>query len=194
MILRAVIPVIGVEPGVVLPPLGPDPVPPTGSQWGISDSIVQYIFSPKSDGGIKWGVGPQISLKTRSSDRQAGAGQGAGVAAVIFGGVGNWALGGVGMQHWGEDDYNVATLQLIAMYNFESRPGVYIGYNNSLTYNWEASADNRLTLPLGVTYGKTMALSGGAGLDLSIGAYKLVVQPDDASDFQLKFGISYFFP
>ena len=194
MIARAVIPVIGVEPGVVLPPLGPGQRPPTDNNWGLSDTIVQYFFSPKSESGIKWGIGPQASLKTHTSDRQAGPGWGGGLAAVIFGGAGNWALGAIGMQHWGENNYSVGTLQAIAMYNFESTPGMSIGYNNSMTFNWEASSGNTLTLPLGVTFGRTLALSGGAGLDLSIGAYNLVERPTNAPQWQFKFGISYFFP
>jgi len=194
MIFRAIIPVIGVEPGVVLPPLGPEPRPPTDSDWGISDTIVQYFLSPKSDGGIKWGIGPQVSLKTHTGDRQAGPGWGGGVAAVVFGGVGNWALGAIGMQHWGENNYSVGTLQVIAMYNFESMPGAYLGYNNAMTFNWEASSGNTLTLPLGMTFGRTLAVGGGAGLDLSIGAYRLVERPANAPQWQLKFGVSYFFP
>ena len=194
MILRAIVPVIGVEPGVVLPPLGPEPRPPVDSTWGISDSIVQYIFSPKGDGSIKWGIGPQVSIKTHTSDRVAGPGWGGGVVAVIFGGAGNWALGAIGMQHWGEDDYSVGTLQLTAMYNFESTPGMYLGYNNAMAFNWEASSGNTLTLPLGLTFGRTLPLGGGAGIDLSVGVYNLVEQPTNAPQWQLKFGISYFFP
>ena len=194
MIFRAILPVVGVEPGVVVPPLGPEPRPPGSSSWGLSDTIVQYIFSPKGSSGTKWGFGPQVSLRTRSSDRQAGPGWGVGAVGVVFGGAGNWALGAIGMQHWGEENYNVGTLQIIAMYNFESKPGLYLGYNNAMTFNWEATSDNTLTLPLGATFGKTMPVGDGAGLDLSIGAYKLVVRPDGASRWQLKFGISYFFP
>jgi hypothetical protein len=80
------------------------------------------------------------------------------------------------------------------MYNFESKPGMYLGYNNAMTFNWEASSGNKVTVPLGLTFGKTMPLSGGAGLDLSVGAYHLTERPADASRWQLKFGISYFFP
>jgi hypothetical protein len=29
-------------------------------------------------------------------------------------------------------------------------PGTYLGYNNSITYNWNAESDDRLTLPLGL--------------------------------------------
>ena len=174
MIARAIIPIVGVDPGVVVPPTGPNPKPDNGDQWGLSDTMVQFIVSPKSDASWKWGVGPQVSLKTRTSDRQAGPSWGAGIAGVVFGGVGNWALGAVAMQHWGEEnDFSAATLQAIVLYNFESISGLYLGYNNSMTYNWEAESGDELTLPLGLTFGRTMLLGSGNGLDLSIGVYWL---------------------
>jgi len=192
-ILRAIIPIVGIEPGVVAPPIGPDGRPDSGDKWGISDPIIQYFFSPKSAGAWKWGIGPQVSLKMRSSDRQAGPGWGAGVSGVVFGSVGNWAIGALVMQHWGdESDFSLATVQPIILYNFENLPGAYIGYNNSMTYNWNADSGDKLTMPLGLTLGRTI-LMGKDGLDLSIGAYKLVERPEDASRWQLKFGISYFF-
>ena len=194
MIARAVIPIIGVDPGVVLPPLGPEPRPDEGDQWGLSDSIVQYFFSPKGDGSLKWGIGPQVSLKTRTSDQQAGPGWGAGLAGVIFTGVGNWSLGAIAMQHWGEEDnFSRATIQGIVTYNFESMPGAYIGYNNAATYNWKADSGDKLTLPLGLTVGRTILLGYGDGLDFSIGAYDLVERPENASEWLLKLGLSYFF-
>jgi hypothetical protein len=52
-IARAIIPVVGVEPGVQLPPLGSDPRPEDGSDFGLSDTIIQYFLSPKADSGIK---------------------------------------------------------------------------------------------------------------------------------------------
>lgn len=194
MIARAIIPIIGVEPGVVIPPIGPEQRPDQGSEWGIGDTILQYFLSPKSDAKVKWGIGPQVSLKTRTSKRQAGPGWGAGIAAVLFGGAGNWALGTVAMQHWGDaGSFSMATIQGIAIYNFETMPGVYAGYNNSITYNWDADTGQKLTLPIGLTVGRTLLLNNGDGLDLSVGVYDLVEAPDEASDWQFKFGVSYFF-
>ena len=193
MLARAVIPIVGVDPGVTIPPIGPEPRPEDGNKWGLSDIMLQYFFSPKSSTGIKWGVGPQVSLRTRTSDRQAGAGWGAGVAGVVFGGAGNWALGAVAFQHWGQDDFSLFSVQPIIYYNFESLPGAYIGYNNSILYNWNADSGDKLTLPLGLNLGRTILLGNGDGLDLSIGAYDLVERPEEGSEWQFKFGISYFF-
>ena len=47
MIARGIVPILGFEPGVVIPPVGPDPRPPSGSNCGIGDSFLQLIMSPK---------------------------------------------------------------------------------------------------------------------------------------------------
>lgn len=193
IITRGVIPVAGIEPGVVVPPIGPEPRPPVDSTWGISDTIAQVFFSPKSDAAWKWGIGPQVSLKTATSDRVAGAGWGAGLAGVVFGGVGNFAIGTLLMYHWGEDNYEMGTIQPIVLYNFPNLPGVYLGYNNSWTYNAKATSGNKWMVPIGLTFGRTLLLGNGDGLDLSVGAYDVSEQPEGASNWQLKFGISYLF-
>jgi len=193
MILRGIVPIAGIEPTVVAPPIGPEPRPPGGSTWGVSDSIVQMFFAPKSDAAWKWGFGPQVSVDTSTSERVAGAGWGYGLAGVLFGGVGNVAIGLVGMYHWGEDNFEVGTIQPVVLYNFPNAPGWYLGYNNAITYNPKAASGNEWQVPLGLTFGKTMLLGNGDGLDLSLGAYDLTEKPELGSSWQLKFGISYFF-
>jgi hypothetical protein len=70
---------------------------------------------------------------------------------------------------------------------------MYLGYNNAMIYNWEADSEEAWNIPPGLTIGQTLLLGTGDGLDLSIGAYDLVEKPKDGSDWQFKFGISYFF-
>lgn len=195
MIARAIVPIIGVEPGVVVPPIGGEPRPMNDSQWGLSDMFLQYFFSPKTDGAVKWGIGPQVSLKTRTSDRTAGPGWGGGLAAVVFTGSGNWSLGALAMQHWGNDgDFSLLTLQPIVIRMLPSLPGAYVGFNNAATYNWNAEkSSDAWTVPLGLTFGKTVVRESGDFIDLSVGAYPLVVRPDFAAKWQLKLGLSYFF-
>ena len=193
MILRGIVPVIGIEPGVVAPPIGPEPRPPQGSTWGIGDSIMQMFFSPKSDSAWKWGVGPQVSVATSTSDRVAGAGWGYGVAAVLFGGAGNFALGTIAMYHWGEDNFEVGTIQPIIMYNFPTNPGLYLGYNNAITYSPKADSGNKWQVPLGLTFGKSFLLGNGDGMDLNVGVYDVTQEVDLGHAWQLKLGASYFF-
>jgi hypothetical protein len=193
MIARAVVPIVGIEAGAVAPPIGSQPRPEDASKWGAGDSLVQFFFSPKTDGSLKWGIGPQVSLKTHTSDRAAGAGWGGGLAGVVFGASGQWSYGAIAMQLWGEDNFSIFTLQPIAIYLLKSVPGAYIGYNNSLTYNWKADSDDAWAVPLGLTFGKAVVFESGDFMDLSVGAYPLVVRPAGAPSWQLKLGISYFF-
>lgn len=66
-----------------------------------------------------------------------------------------------------------------------------LGYNNAITYNWNASSGEKLTLPLGLTVGRTLLLGSGNGLDLFIDGYGMVEKPTDAPEWQIRFGISY---
>jgi hypothetical protein len=76
------------------------------------------------------------------------------------------------------------------LYNFEQLPGVYLGYNNTISADWKQSDNNRWTVPLGLTAGKTIPIGDGTALDLSLGGYNVVARPDGAPDWQFKFGIS----
>ena len=195
LIARAIIPIVGAPAGAGLPNLGPDQTPDKGTKWGISDTILQMFWTPKSDADIKYGVGPQVSIPTHTTDRVAGPKWGVGLAGVLFGFAGNLSYGALLGHHWGEDDFSVTTIQPIAYYNIAALPGVYVGYNNSITYNWNADSGDRWQIPLGLTAGKTMAIGKeGHALDLSLGAYGLAERPKGGADWQLKFGVSLFFP
>jgi len=193
MIARAIVPIAGLEPGVVAPPIGSEPRPDTGSTWGLSDTVLQYFLSPKSKGAWKWGVGPQVTLRTRTNSRLAGPGWGGGVAGVLFGGSGQWSYGAMAMQIWGQDDFSIFTLQPTVIYMLKALPGAYVGYNNAMTYDWNSGPYDALTMPLGLTVGKAVVRKNGDFWDLSVGAYALAVRPDNAPSWQLKLGVSYFF-
>ena len=194
-IARAVIPIVGAPAGAGLPRLSPEPLPEEGSEWGLSDTILQLFWTPKTEADIKWGIGPQASIRTRTTERVAGPGWGAGISGVVFGSAGNLAYGALVNHHWGQDDYSVSNIQPIVFYNITSMPGTYVGYNNTITYNWSADSGNRWQVPVGLTVGKTLGIgSAGYALDLSLGGYWLAEKPQGGADWQLKFGISLFFP
>lgn len=197
LIARGIIPIVGAPTGsdfVFLGDLGgpATPVPTsTTTPWGLSDTMVQTFVSPKTDGSVKFGIGPQFSVPTHTDGRLKGPSWGAGVSAVVFGGIGNLAIGSVVAQHWGnEGDFSSMTIQPIVLYNFDELPGVYLGYNNTISADWKQSGNDVWTVPLGLTLGKTIPVGGGSAVDLSLGGYNVVARPDGAPDWQLKFGIS----
>ncbi|MCA0905702.1 hypothetical protein LCM27_04760 [Ruegeria marisrubri] len=194
VILRGTVPVIGVRDGVVLPPLGPDPRGRSSYSTGLSDSIVQAFFSPKSESDLKFGIGPQVSLRTRTGDELAGPGWGGGVSAVVTGFSGRWSYAAIVGQHWGQQGYSVATINPVLIYNSDLLGGSYIGYSNSLTYNWKASSGNRWQIPLGLTAGKTFPLDNGSAIDLSMGYYKMAERPEGGLESQFKFAVTFILP
>lgn len=194
-IARGIVPITGVHQGASFPKLGPDKIGGNGYSWGLSDIMLQGFFVPQLENSpIKFGFGPQVSLRTRTDEAVGGPGWGGGLAAVAFGFAGDVSYGGIVGHHWGEDNFNLSTIQPIVMYNTDFLGGSYVGYNNSITYNWTANAGDRWQVPVGLTVGKTFALEGGYAIDANLGGYALAAHPNGGADAQLKFGVSVFFP
>ncbi|MDJ0858490.1 MAG: hypothetical protein QNI90_15025 [Dinoroseobacter sp.] len=196
VILRGLIPYVGLPGGVsgdgsglpVFPQAGSD----AGTSFGFSDTIIQAFYVPEAEpGSFKLGYGVQASLDTAESGYE-GPGFGAGLALVGFGFAGDLAYGGVVGHLWGEDDFSLTTIQPIVFYNLENfLGGSYVGYSNTISYNWDA---DEWVVPIGATFGKTFVLSGGDLLDINAGIYALAVSPDGSNDAQFKFGVSWILP
>lgn len=193
---RAVIPLIGIEPGTNIPPVGEEPSSNSGRVSGLGDSILQTFIAPHVESKWKWGVGPQFSLPTATDSRLTGPGWGAGVAGVITGDITeSLTFAGIAGNHWGsKNDFNQLSLQPMLYYNIPSIPGAAIAYNAVITHDWNAPSSDRWTVPVGVTLGRTFDLGGGHGLDLQIGPYANVIRPDNGPKWQVRFGISWLLP
>lgn len=196
---RAVIPILGLEPGTKTPITGDDgnPIPSgSGSVWGVGDSILQFFFAPHIKSNWKWGLGPQVSLATRTDSKLRGPDWGAGMAGVITGEIiPDLSFAMIIGNHWSFDgDFNTASFQPTLTYSLSAVPGAYVGYNAVISADWKADSDNTWTVPLGLTVGKTFDMGGGNGLDLSLGPYWNVVRPDGAADWVLRFGVTWLFP
>lgn len=195
MIARAIIPVMAVPKGAVLPQLSANPISTNGTTWGVSDSYLQLFFVPKTKSDIKFGFGPQVSVRTRTDDAVAGPGWGIGIAGVVFGFSGSLSYGAILGHHEGEDHFQVTTLQPIVFYSTDLLgKGSYIGYNNALLYDWSAPSSNAWQVPVGLTAGRTFLLDSGYMFDTSLGAYHLTSSPSGGADNQIKIGLSLFFP
>lgn len=196
---RAVMPIMGLEPGTDVPPVGQDgqPTPPgTTRVWGLGDSMLQFFFAPHTSSKVKWGIGPQISLPTRTDSAFKGPDWGAGIAGVITGAITpRLTYAAIVSNHWSFDGkFNLATVQPTVYFNVPDMPGVAVSYNAPITADWKASSGNRWTVPLGLTVSKTLDMGDGHGLDLGIGPYYNVARPEGAARWQLRFGVTWIFP
>ena len=195
LVNRAVIPVLGITPGGQKAILG-EAIPSDGGgrTWGLSDSLLQFFFSPRTDDPWKWGVGPMVSLKTRTDDDLSGPGWGGGPVAVLVGDIGDHISTAFIAGHvWGnEDDFSTSMLQPMIFYNL---PGAWtIHYNNMITYDWNSESGSAWTVPLGLAVGKMVNLGGGHGLEVFVGPYYNVARPEGAADWTIKFGINWLMP
>lgn len=175
-------------------PFQRNPLAMGGFESGLGDILLQGFYVPNNQDGFKIGFGPQFSLRTRSDPALAGLGNGAGAAVVGFGFAGDLSFGGILGHMWGENSTSVSTINPIVFYNMDLFGGSYIGYSNTISYNWKATSGNNWTTPLGLTLGKTWVLDGGFALDTSVGAYKLVSRSSGSNETQFKFAVSLFFP
>lgn len=190
---RAVIPIIGAPQGANWPGLG-EPSAASGTTWGLGDIIVQTFFNPKGDGAWKWGIGPQFSLKTATDSAVAGPGWGAGVGGVLVGGAGDFAFAFLVNQHWGQSGFSVSSVQPMIFYNLPSLPGFAISYNNTISLDWNGTAGNEWTVPLGLGVSQAFQVGGGHGLELLLGYYWMVERPEGAPDSQLRFMVNWLIP
>lgn len=196
LIPRATVPILGLEPGTDVPPVGGPTPTGGGSVWGLGDSTLQVFVAPHAESGWKWGIGPQLSFKTRTDSALGGPGWGAGVSAVVVGSITEQiSFAGLVANHWSYDGrFSTLTLQPMTMYNFEALPGAYVGYNAVIAADWKASSGNRWTVPVGLAVGRTFDVGGGHGFDVSLGPYYNAVRQRGGARWQLRFGLSWIFP
>jgi len=196
MIPRAIIPLVGLQPGTDVPPIG-QPVPSRENPlWGLSDSMLQLFFAPHSKSDWKWGIGPQFSFATHTDRDLKGPDWGAGFSGVVTGGItDNLAFSAIAGNHWSyTGKFSTMTIQPVLIYNIPSLPGVSISYNAPISADWKVDKDNRWTVPLGMHVGKTFNMGGGNAFDVSAGPYYNVTRPDGAAKWQLRYGINWLFP
>jgi hypothetical protein len=195
LINRAVIPILGLVPEARKPPIVNEPLPanPGGSEtWGLSDSALQFFFSPRSDSSWKWGVGPTFTLKTRTDDKLAGAGWGAGPIGVVVGGVGDVSIAAIAGHVWGDENgFSTSIFQPMVFYNLPEAWTIH--YNNIISYDWNATSGNEWTVPLGLGVSKTFVLKSGVGVEPALGWYYNVEQPEGAAQHAIKWAVNFVF-
>ncbi len=194
-ILRGVFPIVGLAPEAQKPILG-EPLPAGDeSTWGLGDGQVQMFFSPQSESSWKWGLGPIIAMPTATDPKLRGTGWGAGAAGVLVGSLSeSVSLSIVGGQSWGQDSFSTTFIQPMLYWNVPGAEGWAVSYNSTTSYNHNTTSGNNWTVPLGLSVSKTMAFSGGQGLDLGIGYYTNVERPEGAADSVFKWSAALIFP
>jgi hypothetical protein len=188
MITRTIIPVVS------QPALGPG----GDRENGIGDSTFTAFFSPKSRdrwlGNWLWGAGPVLLVPTNTDDRLGPDEWGAGLSALALSMPGNWVIGALASNVWGEDDVNILTFQYFVNYNLSN--GWYLTTSPTITANWDADNNgDRWTVPVGGGFGRVFLLGGQQPVNMSLQGFYNLEKPENVGpEWSLRGVAQFMFP
>jgi hypothetical protein len=164
---------------------------------GFGDIELQTYLSPGSVDKWVWGFGPDLQLPT-ATDNALGTGKwsiGPAIGLVYMNGP--WVNGILANHVWsfaGESDradVSQSTFEPVLSYNFES--GWYIDFDSTITADWNASANKRWTIPVGLDVGKAFQI-GKQSISFQFGTYYNVKRAEEVARWLVRFQVSLIFP
>ena len=186
---------------VILPLIStPAAAPGEGREHGIGDVVYEGFFSPAANpGGLIWGVGPAVQLRTASDPRLGSGKWAAGPTMVAIVQPGKWTAGALVTQLWSfagagnRPDMN--QLQLQPIFSYRLSPQHSIGYLGIFTANWDQPSGQRWTVPIGATYSILARPSWvSTPVNFIIGAGKNIERPSGVGDWFFRFQVNFVFP
>ena len=187
MITRTIIPVVS------QPAFTPD----GDRENGIGDVTISAFFSPKDRsrwlGDWLWGAGPVLLAPTNTDDRLGPDEWGAGISALALSMPGNWVIGSLVSNIWGEDDVNLLTWQYFVNYNLSG--GWYLTSAPIVTANWDADSNgDRWTVPVGGGFGRVM-LVGRQPINMNVQAFYNLEKPNNIGpEWSMRATLQFMFP
>jgi hypothetical protein len=155
-------PVFPLVTNPVLDPREPDGV--DGSKTGFGDVQMLTLFGPNRKDGVVWGLGGTFKFPTASDDALGQDKWQAGPGGMYFWLGRPWVVG-VLAQHWwsyaGDDDRDSVSQTDIQYVARRSLPGGWsIGMGPTVTIDWKADGNDKLTFPIGLGITKTFRWNG----------------------------------
>jgi len=176
---------------------------PTGSPnyndttFGLGDINETVFLSPAAPGKVIWGIGPTLTLPTATDDALGSGKWSAGPSVVVLTMPEPWVLGVLARNIWsfaGDDnraDVNQLLVQPFVNYNMAD--GWYLTSSPIVTANWEASNDERWTVPIGGGVGKIFKI-GSQPVNASVQSYYNIETPTFGPDWSLRLQLQFMFP
>jgi hypothetical protein len=164
---------------------------------GFGDIELQTYLTPGFAERWVWGIGADLQAPT-ATDPAFGTGKwSAGPAVGLVYMNGPWVNGILANHVWsfaGERDraaVSQSTLEPVISYNFEN--GWFLGFDSTMTADWNAIADKRWTIPVGLDAGKTF-LVGQRSLSLQFGTYYNIERAEGAGRWLIRFQVTLVLP
>jgi hypothetical protein len=182
-------------------PLIEQPGPTPGQGWirGPGDTQFAAFLSPARVGSLDWGIGAVLQLPTATNNALGQGKWGAGPGAGIQWSGTQWTLGALILNIWslaGEANrpaVNQMQLQPTVNYTFRDNPNRYLSFSPTVTANWEASGDERWTVPISLGIGQLLKF-GPRSVNLQATTYYNVVTPPGSAHWTLELLVQFLFP
>jgi len=177
----------------------PAAAPGEAGVQGVGDTQLSVFLSPTRTGSLVWGVGPAFQLPTASNQALGQGKWGVGpTAGVQWSGV-QWTFGALIANIWSftgdrsRPAVNQMQLEPEVIYNFKSNPNGYLIFSPTLTANWQASGNERWTVPVSLGIGQLVKY-GRQSVNLQATAYYNVVAPTGSAPWTLEAEVQFLFP
>ena len=183
----------------ILPFMG-QPVTSLGGfpESGTSDITLSLFFSP-SKSKLIWGVGPAFGIPT-STDPQLTSGKfSVGPTAVVLRQEGPWTVGALVNQLWSYGSVasyftrSVNQMFLQPFVAYQMKHTVTLTLDSESTFDWEASSDQRSTVPIIALISKVTRL-GPFPFSIQGGAGYYVWRPDGAQHWLVRLNFVLILP
>src|SRR5262249_48396038 len=144
-----------------------------------------------------WGIGPDFQAPTATQDVLGTGKWSAGPALGLIYMNGPWVNGILANHLWSfagdrdRDDVSQSTIEPVISYNFKS--GWYLAFDSTMTADWNASASQRWTIPVGMDAGKAFQI-GKQSLSVQFGTYYNVERAEGAARWLVRLQLSLIFP
>ncbi|AJY46369.1 hypothetical protein [Martelella endophytica] len=170
---------------------------PSGSQFGIGDTLMSLFLSPVNPGvnGLIWGAGPVFLFPTATDDLLGSEKWGAGPTGVVAFENGPWTTGLLANHVWsfaGADDRTrISTTMTQPFVSYNTKSAWTFSLTSEAEYDWVA---DDWIVPIDFTVGK-LVMAGKQPVSLSLGARYWATAPDNGPEgWGLRAVVSFVFP
>lgn len=170
---------------------------PPHRKFGLGDIELETYLTPGLFDKWVWGVGPALQAPTATASELGTGKWSAGPAVGLIYISGPWVNGILAHHLWsfaGQRDraeVNQSTIEPFISYNFES--GWFLGFDSTMTADWNADPDKRWTVPIGLDVGKTFQM-GKQSLSLQFGTYNNVLRAEGVGRWLVRVQVTLTLP
>jgi len=189
IITRTVLPLIA-QPGLA---------PGEGWNRGQGDTQLSTFLSPARTGALVWGVGPVFQIPSATNDALGQGKWGAGPTVGVQWSGAQWTFGALINNIWSfagdasRPSVNQMQLEPEINYNFPANPNRYLSFSPTLSANWQASGNERWTVPVSLGIGQLVKI-GRQSVNFQATAYYNVVAPPGSGNWTLELLVQFLYP